>query len=64
MPEESYTDLALKRQAMLERLKSGQVKDFAKEINKVDDLVRRAIGASGDDLSALSRSTWKNSPKT
>ena len=56
MPEESYTDLALKRQAMLERLKSGQVKDFAKEINKVDDLVRRAIGASGDDLSALSRS--------
>ena len=55
MPEETYTDLAIKRQAMLERLKSGQVKDFTAEINKLDDMTRRAIGASGDDLSALSR---------
>jgi len=56
MSEETYEDLAVKRQAMLERLKSGQVKDFSKEINKIDDMTRRAIGASGDDLSALSRS--------
>ena len=55
MPED-YTSLAIKRQAMLERLKSGQVKDFVEEINKVDGLVRSAIGAAGDDVSALSRS--------
>lgn len=54
MPE-SYEDLIIKRQAMLERLKSGQVKDFQAEIKKLEQSTRRAIGAAGGDLSALSR---------
>ena len=52
---ESYEDLIIKRQAMLERLKSGQVKDFQAEIKKLEQSTRRAIGAAGGDLSALSR---------
>lgn len=52
---ESYEDEVIKRQAMLERLKSGQVKDFQSEIKKVEQSIRRAIGATGGDLSGLSR---------
>ena len=57
---DSYLDIALKRQAILERLKSGQVRDFAKEIKKIDQLVRVAIGTLEDEFSNLTRAQLEN----
>lgn len=50
----SYTDLATKRQAMLERLKSGQVRDFAAYIKKIEKLVRQTLLALDDEVSGYS----------
>ena len=54
MPE-SYTSLAIKRQAILERLKTGEVVSFAKEIKKIERLIRRTIGSLDGELTELSR---------
>lgn len=50
----SYIDLAIRRQAMLERIKSGQVRDFAKEIKKVEKLIQQTILGLDGELSGLS----------
>lgn len=40
---ESYIDLAIKRQAILERIKSGQVRDFNKVFKQVEKLIKSAL---------------------
>ena len=56
MPDKnpSYFDLALKRQVVLERLKSGQVKEFTKEIKKVEKLLRQTLLLLDDEVSGFS----------
>jgi SPP1 gp7 family putative phage head morphogenesis protein len=54
MPD-SYLDLAIKRQAILERIKSGQVRDFAKEIQKIEKLIRNTLLGLDEELGDLSR---------
>ena len=51
----SYIDLAIKRQAMLERLKSGQVRDFAKVIKSLEKLIRQTLLALDEDVGEMSR---------
>lgn len=51
---DSYLDLSIKRQVMLERLKSGQRAEYAKELKKLEKLVRETIGGLEDDVSSLS----------
>lgn len=52
---DSYIDLAIRRQAILERLKSGEVVNFAREIAKVEKLIRRAFADLEGDISGMSR---------
>lgn len=59
MPE-GYINIAIKRQAILERLKTGQVKNYAAEIGKIERLMRRTIGGLDEELSALSRTKLNN----
>ncbi len=49
-----YTSLAIKWQVMLERLKSGQVTKYTKEIKKLERLVRVTIAEAGEDVAGLS----------
>lgn len=51
----SYIDLAIKRQVMLERLKSGQVRDFAKVIKDIEKLVRQTLLGLDEDVGEISR---------
>jgi len=51
----SYIDLATKRQVMLERLKSGQVRDYAKAIKKLEKLIRQTLLALEEDIGEMSR---------
>ena len=55
-----YISLAIKRQALLERLKSGEVKNFAKEIKKVESLIRRVLLGLDVELHELSRTKLNN----
>lgn len=59
MPE-AYINLAIRRQAILERLKSGEVKNFATEIKKIETLARRTIFELDEELSALPRTRLNN----
>jgi SPP1 gp7 family putative phage head morphogenesis protein len=52
---EAYLDLAIKRQAILERIKSGQVRDFAREIQKIEKLIRNTLLGLDEELGDLSR---------
>lgn len=51
----SYIDLAVKRQVMLERLKSGQVQDFAKEIRKIETLLRQTLLVLEEEVAEIPR---------
>ena len=52
---DSFIDLVIKRQVLLERLKSGQVADFAKEIKKVERLIKSTLSNLDDEINALPR---------
>ena len=60
MPSKAYINIAIKRQAILERVKSGEVKNFATEIKKIETLVRRTIFQLDEELSALPRTRLNN----
>lgn len=60
MPTPSYIDIATKRQVILERLKSGEVADFTKEIKKIERLIRKSLLDLDEDLSELSRVQLNN----
>tara|TARA_R100001530_G_scaffold42175_3_gene32119 strand:- start:635 stop:2413 length:1779 start_codon:yes stop_codon:yes gene_type:complete len=47
---EAYIDVAIRRQALLERLKSGQVRDFVASFRDVEALIRSAFGSLEDDI--------------
>lgn len=51
----AYNDLAIKRQVLLERLKSGQVRDFAKTIKEIEKLIRSTLAGLEEDIGTLSR---------
>lgn len=51
----SYIDLATRRQVMLERLKSGQVRDYAKVIKDIEKLVRLTLAGLEEEIGGLSR---------
>lgn len=51
----SYVDIAIKRQALLERLKSSEVRNFALELRKIDVLVRMTILSIDTEVSSLPR---------
>jgi len=55
---EDYLSLSIKRQALLERVKSGQVRNFAKEIKGIETLIRRTLLGLDDELSTLSQSKF------
>jgi len=55
---EDYLSLSIKRQALLERVKSGQVRDFAKEIKGIETLIRRTLLGLDEELSTLSQSKF------
>jgi len=48
-------DLAVRRQVLLERLKSGQVRSFEKAFREIERIVKLAFGATGDDLNNQGR---------
>ncbi len=50
----SYTDLAIRRQAMLERIKTAQVKDYLADIKGIESLIRQTLAALDEDVSELS----------
>jgi SPP1 gp7 family putative phage head morphogenesis protein len=54
MPDSSYLDLATKRQSILERVKSGQVKDYGKVIKRIERLIKRTLSDLDQDLDELS----------
>lgn len=57
---EPYIDLAIKRQVILERLKSGEVSNFSKEIKNLEKLIRRTLFELDGDFSNLSRTKLNN----
>ena len=57
---EAYINLAIRRQAILERLKSGEVKNFAVEIKKLETLIRRTLFELDDEFSKLPRRKLNN----
>lgn len=61
---DSYRDIVTKRQAILERLKSGEVKNFAGEIQKFEGLIRKTILGLDEEVSDLSRRKLTNLLKT
>ena len=54
MPD-AYLNLAIKRQALLERLKSGQVRQFSNELRKLERLIRKALIELDKDISEATR---------
>lgn len=57
---DDYISLAIRRQAILERLKSGEVANFATEIKRIETLIRRTILGLGEELGDLSRTRLNN----
>lgn len=55
----SYIDIAIKRQALLERLKSGQVKNFAKTIAEIEKLLRVTIAGLEDETSKMKQGQFE-----
>lgn len=55
MPAPSYIDLAIRRQVILERVKSGQVKDFSKIVTDTEKLLRTTLGSLENEVSDMSR---------
>jgi len=51
----NYLDLAIKRQVLLERVKSGQFRDFNKAFKEIERLVRLAFAELDDEFETLSR---------
>lgn len=51
----NYFDLAIKRQALLERVKSGQVRDYVAELKKLEALIRSTLLGLEDEVSTLSQ---------
>lgn len=51
----TYIDLATKRQVLLERLKSGQVRDFARVIKEIEKLVRQTLLSLEEDVGDMPR---------
>lgn len=48
-------DLAIRRQVLLERLKSGQVRSFEKAFREIERIVKLSFSATGDDLNNQGR---------
>ena len=57
---DSYINLAIRRQAILERLKSGEVSNFAREINKIETLIRGTLAGLEDEFAKLPRGKLNN----
>lgn len=57
---DAYITLAIRRQAILERLKSGEVANFAKEIRKIEALIRQTLFSLDEEFSDLSRTKLNN----
>lgn len=51
----SYVDLAIKRQVMLERIKSGQVRDFAGTIKDLEKVIRQTLFSLEEEVGEMSR---------
>ncbi len=60
MSAPSYIDLAIRRQVILERVKSGQVKDFAKIVTDTEKLLRVTLGSLENEVSDMSRIQFEN----
>tara|TARA_R110000772_G_scaffold268565_2_gene396224 strand:- start:8204 stop:9268 length:1065 start_codon:yes stop_codon:yes gene_type:complete len=60
MADEAYINLAIRRQAILERLKSGEVSNFAVGIKKIEKLIRSAIFELEGEFGKLSRVKLNN----
>ena len=52
---DNYQDLAIKRQVLLERIKSGQFRDFNKAFKEIEQLIRSAFIELDDEFESLSR---------
>jgi SPP1 gp7 family putative phage head morphogenesis protein len=52
---QDYLNIAIRRQALLERVKSGQVRDYLKELKKLEALIREALLSLETDIGDLSR---------
>lgn len=50
----NYQDLAIRRQVLLERVKSGQEKHFAKALREIERLIKEAVAGLDGDLADLS----------
>lgn len=48
-----YIDIATKRQAILERLKSAEVREFSKVFKKLEKLIRKTFGSLDNEFSTL-----------
>jgi SPP1 gp7 family putative phage head morphogenesis protein len=55
----SYLNIAIKRQVLLERLKSGQVKNFAKTIVDIEKLLRATMAGLEDDISKMKQGQFE-----
>lgn len=51
----TYLDLAIKRQVLLERLKSGQFREFSTAFKELEKLIKAAFIELDEDLTELSR---------
>jgi len=51
----NYQDLAIKRQVLLERIKSGQFRDFNKAFKEIEKLIRLAFAGLDDEFETLPR---------
>ena len=51
---QSYENLVIKRQSILERLKSGQRKEYIAELRGLEKLIRQTIGTLEDDVASMS----------
>lgn len=56
---DNYQDLAIRRQVLLERVKSGQEKHFAKAIREIERLIRHTLAMLDGDLSDLSATQFE-----
>ena len=52
---QAYIDIAIRRQVLLERIKSGQVRDFVKELKNLEKLIRQTLLGLDEEISDLSR---------
>lgn len=55
MPDSPLFDYAVRRQVLLERLKTGQVRDFESLFRDIERLIRRELGDLDGDLTEKSR---------